>query len=164
MSNQIQYSIVDRRAQHGLSEYCAEHGIKLLTYGSVGGGLFSQKYLGKPAPKRDQLDTSSREPDDAPPRTPRMMSCSFLTRPLPACGDTTVQMYAGTIRRFGSWDQFQELLQVMAAAGAKHGGASIAAVAQRCVSSRNNTPQAQRQGAVSVSRSRHPAVGGSPSV
>ena len=37
VSNQIQYSILDRRAQNGLAQYCKKHGIALITFGSVGG-------------------------------------------------------------------------------------------------------------------------------
>ena len=44
---QIQYSIVDRRAQHGLAQYCKEKNIALLTYGTLGGGLLSERYLGR---------------------------------------------------------------------------------------------------------------------
>jgi aryl-alcohol dehydrogenase-like predicted oxidoreductase len=41
-------------------------------------------------------------------------------------------MYTGTIRRFGSWDVFQELLAAMAGIGKKH-GVSVATVAERYV-------------------------------
>jgi len=51
-SIQIQYSILDRRAEEGLSQYCAENDIGILCYGTVAGGLLSEKYLGVPAPEK----------------------------------------------------------------------------------------------------------------
>ena len=51
-SIQIQYSILDRRAEEGLSQYCAENDIGILCYGTVAGGLLSEKFLGAPAPEK----------------------------------------------------------------------------------------------------------------
>jgi len=49
-SIQIQYSILDRRPEEGLSQYCLENDIGILCYGTVAGGLLSEKYLGVPEP------------------------------------------------------------------------------------------------------------------
>lgn len=49
-SHQIQYSILDRRAEAGMTEFCIEHGIGILCYGTVAGGFFSEKFLSKPEP------------------------------------------------------------------------------------------------------------------
>ena len=35
MTNQIQFSLIDTRPLHGMSEVCKRHGIKLLTYGTL---------------------------------------------------------------------------------------------------------------------------------
>ena len=43
---QVQYSLLDRRPEHGMAEFCATHGIKLLPYGVVAGGLLTDRYLG----------------------------------------------------------------------------------------------------------------------
>jgi aryl-alcohol dehydrogenase-like predicted oxidoreductase len=49
-SHQVQYSVLDRRPDAGLSAYCAEMGIGLLCYGAVGGGFLSDRWLGAPDP------------------------------------------------------------------------------------------------------------------
>lgn len=43
---QVQYSLLDRRPENGMVEYCREAGIKLLPYGVLAGGLLTDKYLG----------------------------------------------------------------------------------------------------------------------
>jgi hypothetical protein len=48
---QVQYSLLDRRPENGMAQFCQERGIKLLPYGVVGGGLLSDKYLDMPAPQ-----------------------------------------------------------------------------------------------------------------
>jgi len=49
-SHQVQYSVIDRRPEAGLSAYCAEKEIGLLCYGAVAGGFLSDRYLGRPDP------------------------------------------------------------------------------------------------------------------
>jgi len=49
-SIQLQYSILDRRPENGLVDYCIEHDIGILCYGTVAGGFFSEKFLGTPEP------------------------------------------------------------------------------------------------------------------
>jgi aryl-alcohol dehydrogenase-like predicted oxidoreductase len=44
----VQFSLLDRRPLHGMLQYCQPRGIKLFTYGSVGGGLLSDKYVEQP--------------------------------------------------------------------------------------------------------------------
>ncbi len=46
VTNQVQYSLLDRRPDNGLVEYCQRNNIRLLTYGTVAGGYLSQKYVG----------------------------------------------------------------------------------------------------------------------
>lgn len=46
VSMQAQYSVFDRRVERRMQTYCAEHGIKLICYGTLAGGFLSQKYLG----------------------------------------------------------------------------------------------------------------------
>lgn len=48
VSNQVQYSLIDRRPMIQMARYCQEHDIKLLAYGTVCGGLLSERYLGQP--------------------------------------------------------------------------------------------------------------------
>ena len=49
-SNQISFSLVDRRAAGPLAEVCAQGGVRLLAYGTLCGGFISERWLGKPEP------------------------------------------------------------------------------------------------------------------
>lgn len=51
VAHQVQYSLLDRRPDHGMVGYCREHGIQLLAYGTLGGGFLSEHYLGQSAPE-----------------------------------------------------------------------------------------------------------------
>lgn len=44
VSNQIQYSLLDRRPENGLIEYCRSAGIALLTYGALAGGFLTNRW------------------------------------------------------------------------------------------------------------------------
>ncbi|CAL8466033.1 g5569 [Coccomyxa elongata] len=59
VSNQVQYSLLDRRPENFMVPYCSEQGIKLLPYGTVAGGFLSERYLGLPASKV-RVDTYSK--------------------------------------------------------------------------------------------------------
>jgi aryl-alcohol dehydrogenase-like predicted oxidoreductase len=91
VSNQVQFSLVDRRPEARMAAFCQAHGIALLTYGTVLGGLLSEKYLGRPEPSRSQLDTAS------------------------------LQKYKHMIDAWGGWPLFQELLGVLQQTAEKHG-------------------------------------------
>lgn len=90
ISNQVQYSLVDRRPDMRMAAYCREHGITLLTYGTVLGGLLSEKYLGRPEPQRGELGTAS------------------------------LQKYKNMIDAWGGWALFQELLTAVKPIADKH--------------------------------------------
>jgi aryl-alcohol dehydrogenase-like predicted oxidoreductase len=90
VSNQVQYSIVDRRPEMRMVPFCRERGIALLTYGTVLGGLLSEKYLGRPEPRRAELNTAS------------------------------LQKYGNMIEAWGGWGLFQELLAVLKRIAGKH--------------------------------------------
>src|ERR687887_2714689 len=47
VSNQVQYSIIDRRPEVKMVPFCIKHNISLLAYGSICGGLMSERYLGR---------------------------------------------------------------------------------------------------------------------
>ena len=49
-TNQLQYSVLDHRPEHGLAEFCREQGIALLCYGVLAGGFLSERWLGVPDP------------------------------------------------------------------------------------------------------------------
>ncbi len=50
VSDQVSFSLIDRRAAGPLSEICRRWGVKLLAYGSLCGGFLSEKWLGRPEP------------------------------------------------------------------------------------------------------------------
>lgn len=91
VSNQVQYSILDQRAEKIMTPFFAKHGIKILTYGTLLGGFFSEKYLGLDEPHRGELTTSS------------------------------LQKYKNMIDVWGGWDLFQELLCTLDQISKKHG-------------------------------------------
>jgi aryl-alcohol dehydrogenase-like predicted oxidoreductase len=90
VSNQVQYSLIDRRPEVAMAPFCKEHGIGLLTYGTVGGGLLSQRYLGAPEPGRFQLDTAS------------------------------LHKYKQMVDAWGGWSQLQRLLTTLDAVAERH--------------------------------------------
>ncbi len=47
VSNQIQYSLFDRRVEKTMQKYCAENDVALLCYGTLSGGFLSEKWIGK---------------------------------------------------------------------------------------------------------------------
>jgi aryl-alcohol dehydrogenase-like predicted oxidoreductase len=59
VSNQVQYSLIDRRPEMRMASFCRDHGMTLLGYGALLGGLLSEKYLGRPEPRRQELNTAS---------------------------------------------------------------------------------------------------------
>ncbi|KAF9523696.1 NADP-dependent oxidoreductase domain-containing protein [Crepidotus variabilis] len=105
VSNQIQFSLIDTRALHGMSDVCQKHGLKLLTYGTLCGGFLSDKWLGKPEPQQyggyDQTPSTRKYLDMI-------------------------------VKAWGSWDLFQTLLQVLRQIGDRH-GRSISNIAMRWV-------------------------------
>ncbi|BAY30704.1 aldo/keto reductase [Nostoc carneum NIES-2107] len=90
VSNQVQFSLVDRRPEVNMIEFCQQHDIKLFTYGTVCGGLLSEKYLGKPEPRGFDLTTVS------------------------------LKKYKNMIDAWGGWQLFQELLTVIKSIADKH--------------------------------------------
>ncbi|WP_432514732.1 aldo/keto reductase [Kineococcus sp. SYSU DK001] len=89
--NQVQYSLTDRRPANGLSRYCADNGIHLVAYGSMAGGLFSEKWLGIPDPGEPNFENVS------------------------------LDKYYRIIVDFGGWDLFQELLRALKTVADRHG-------------------------------------------
>jgi len=50
LTNQVSFSLLDRRAAGPLAKVCAATGMRLLAYGTLCGGFLSEKWLGKPEP------------------------------------------------------------------------------------------------------------------
>jgi aryl-alcohol dehydrogenase-like predicted oxidoreductase/enamine deaminase RidA (YjgF/YER057c/UK114 family) len=50
VSNQVSFSLIDRRAAGALTALCTERNVRLLAYGTLLGGFLSERWLGKPRP------------------------------------------------------------------------------------------------------------------
>jgi aryl-alcohol dehydrogenase-like predicted oxidoreductase len=50
-SMQVQYSLLDARAENSLVEACHKYDVRLLCYGTVAGGFLSDRWLGRPEPQ-----------------------------------------------------------------------------------------------------------------
>jgi aryl-alcohol dehydrogenase-like predicted oxidoreductase/enamine deaminase RidA (YjgF/YER057c/UK114 family) len=49
-TNQVSFSLLDRRAAGRMSEFCRASGVRLLAYGALAGGFLSGRWLGRPEP------------------------------------------------------------------------------------------------------------------
>jgi aryl-alcohol dehydrogenase-like predicted oxidoreductase len=90
VSNQVQYSLIDRRPEVRMAGFCSDHPMTLLAYGTLLGGLLSEKYLGRTEPRRSELNTAS------------------------------LQKYKNMLDAWGDWALFQELLAVLQQIANKH--------------------------------------------
>jgi aryl-alcohol dehydrogenase-like predicted oxidoreductase len=52
LTNQVQYSLIDDRPRLAMVDLCRDHGIGLLCYGTLAGGLLSEAWVGAPPPDR----------------------------------------------------------------------------------------------------------------
>jgi aryl-alcohol dehydrogenase-like predicted oxidoreductase len=103
VSNQIQYSIIDRRPEVKMIPFCINNNISLLAYGSICGGLMSERYLGRTQPPSTvDLDTLS------------------------------LRKYKKMIDAWGGWTLFQELLSTLNRIAQKY-NVSIPNVATRYI-------------------------------
>jgi aryl-alcohol dehydrogenase-like predicted oxidoreductase len=103
VSNQVQYSIIDRRPEVKMVPFCIKHNISLLAYGSICGGLMSERYLGRTQPPSGtELNTLS------------------------------LRKYKQMIDAWGGWGLFQELLSTLNRIAQKY-NVSIANVATRYI-------------------------------
>ena len=91
VSNQVQYSLIDRRPEVQMSQVCEEQRVWLLPYGVLCGGLLSDRYLGQPEPGYAELNTAS------------------------------LRKYKQMIDAWGGWPLFQQLLSVLRTVADKHG-------------------------------------------
>jgi aryl-alcohol dehydrogenase-like predicted oxidoreductase len=54
-TNQVQYSLLDRRIEIDLEPFCEEEGISILPYGALGGGILTGKYKEPPKIAEDDV-------------------------------------------------------------------------------------------------------------
>jgi aryl-alcohol dehydrogenase-like predicted oxidoreductase len=90
VSNQVQYSIIDRRPEVKMIPFCLEHNTSLLAYGSICGGLISERYLGTVEPSTAELNTAS------------------------------LRKYKQMIDAWSGWDLFQKLLLTLKSIAQKY--------------------------------------------
>ena len=91
LSNQIQYSVIDRRPEEKMVPFCEDHDIQILAYGTLCGGLLTERFLGREQePSSYELDTLS------------------------------LRKYKKMIDVWGSWKLFQELLSTLNEIAQKH--------------------------------------------
>ena len=90
VSNQVQYSLIDRRPEVAMAAFCQAHGSSLLAYGTLCGGLLSDRYLGQPEPSVGALNTAS------------------------------LRKYKQMIDAWGGWGLFQQLLSALRVVADKH--------------------------------------------
>jgi diketogulonate reductase-like aldo/keto reductase/enamine deaminase RidA (YjgF/YER057c/UK114 family) len=60
VSNQVCFSLLDRRAAGEMSAFCLEHGVRLLAYGTLAGGFLSQRWFGRPEPAGHEINDWSK--------------------------------------------------------------------------------------------------------
>ncbi len=61
VSNQVCFSLLDQRASGEMTKLCANKGVKLLAYGTLACGFFSESWLGKTDPPIESLRTWSQK-------------------------------------------------------------------------------------------------------
>ena len=90
-TNQVSFSLLDSRAAGAMSAFCLAHGVRLLAYGTLAGGLLSERWLGRPAP------------DPA------------------AIPDWSKSKYNRFVDAIGGWDVFQGILRAAHQVATRHG-------------------------------------------
>jgi len=90
-TNQVCFSMLDRRAAGQMSAFCLENGIRLLAYGTLGGGLISERWLDRPEPGAADI------------------------------GDWSKMKYKRFIDAIGGWPVLQQLLQALQRVALRHG-------------------------------------------
>jgi aryl-alcohol dehydrogenase-like predicted oxidoreductase/enamine deaminase RidA (YjgF/YER057c/UK114 family) len=90
-TNQVSFSLLDRRAAGAMSAFCTGHGVKLLAYGTLGGGFVSARWLGREEPAGGEIS------------------------------DWSKMKYGRFITAMGGWAAFQGVLRAAAQIAARHG-------------------------------------------
>ena len=91
LTNQVSFSLLDRRAAGAMSAFCLAHGVRLMAYGTLAGGLLSERWLGVPEPEADTLS------------------------------DWSKSKYKRFVDAIGGWAVFQGILAAAGAVARRHG-------------------------------------------
>lgn len=90
-SNQVSYSLLDGRAADAMTEVCLRHGVQLLAYGTLAGGLLTERWFDAEDPGPDGVKTWSE------------------------------MKYRRFVEAAGGWGRLQVLLAAVRAVAMKHG-------------------------------------------
>jgi aryl-alcohol dehydrogenase-like predicted oxidoreductase/enamine deaminase RidA (YjgF/YER057c/UK114 family) len=90
-TNQVCFSLLDRRAGEEMSALCLANGVKLLAYGTLAGGLLTDRWLGKPEPRPGEI------------------------------ADWSKMKYQRFVAEIGGWGALQGILDALARVARKHG-------------------------------------------
>ncbi len=91
VSNQVSFSLLDGRAAGAMTDVCLEHGVQLLAYGTLAGGLLTGRWLDVEDPGPDGVRTWSE------------------------------MKYRRFVEATGGWDRLQTLLRAVRSVAEKHG-------------------------------------------
>jgi aryl-alcohol dehydrogenase-like predicted oxidoreductase len=91
VTNQVSFSLLDRRAAGEMTAFCLANNVKLLAYGTLGGGLLSERWLGRPEPETAEI------------------------------ADWSKSKYKRFVDVIGGWDVLQTILAALDAIARKHG-------------------------------------------
>ncbi|WP_419947719.1 aldo/keto reductase [Candidatus Palauibacter sp.] len=91
VSNQVSYSLLDGRAAGAMTEVCLRHGVQLLAYGTLAGGLLTERWFDVEDPGPDGVKTWSE------------------------------MKYRRFVGAAGGWGRLQVLLAAVRAVAQKHG-------------------------------------------
>ncbi|MBV8439753.1 MAG: aldo/keto reductase [Hyphomicrobiales bacterium] len=91
VTNQVSFSLLDRRAAGEMSAFCMENGVRLLAYGALAGGLMSERWLGRSEPASGEI------------------------------ADWSKMKYKRFVDAAGGWAAFQTILRALQAIARRHG-------------------------------------------
>ena len=91
VSNQVCWSLIDRRPRQRLAPYALQHGVSILAYGTVAGGFLSDRWLDRAEPDWQALDTWSQ------------------------------MKYGRFVRTAGGWEALQRVLRAARQVADRHG-------------------------------------------
>jgi aryl-alcohol dehydrogenase-like predicted oxidoreductase/enamine deaminase RidA (YjgF/YER057c/UK114 family) len=90
-TNQVCFSLLDRRAAEDMTMVCLETGVRLLAYGTLGGGFLTDKWVGAAEPEADGI------------------------------GDWSKMKYRRFLDQIGGWEGLQTVLAAVSQVAGKHG-------------------------------------------
>ena len=91
LTNQVCFSLLDRRAASAMSELCLQNSIGVLAFGTLAGGFLSERWLAVPEPVEGEI------------------------------ADWSKMKYKRFIDAAGGWEVFQNLLKTLKAIAIRHG-------------------------------------------